>query len=64
MSETLEIVGPAGKIVIDAADLQEWKDRGYTPAGEEATPACDPEPVCVPEPEEEDEDVEEYDDED
>jgi hypothetical protein len=34
--ETIEMVGPAGRRVVNAADEKMWRDKGYTRIGEDA----------------------------
>jgi len=50
---TMEIVGDAGRVVINAADWPMWEKRGYKPVDEDADVTED---VVEDEPDDEEED--------
>ena len=51
---TVELVGPAGRRIVNESDLDMWKAKGYKLVGEEPEPSG-PEPVEVEEEEDEEE---------
>lgn len=42
--ETVELEGPAGRVVVNKSDLASWIERGYSEVKAEPEPAPEPAP--------------------